>query len=314
MSRPAWLVTGQTCPLPAARPRWARADYLAKTLDDIQKILAEDMHHTGTAARPGLLQPLEPRVKVAGLGLLLVAVALTASLQALVVFHGLLFAVALACGIGVRAYLVRTLLPAAVFAGVAVLPAVLSWVTPGEPLLFVYQGPGWRFGPLALPPDLAVTRQGLTAAATVFCRAAASLGLVALLVKTTRWTVITKALQSLGIPAVFVAVLDLTYRYLFLFLLLLTDYLLGRRSRLVGREAPVSRLEWVGGTLAGFLRMAGEYSKEIAAAMQARGYSGESRQVLAVRPGGQEAIFLAAVLAIVISLVGGIHFGRIFGF
>ena len=310
MNRPAWLVTGHTCPLPAPRLRWARADYLTKTLGDIQKIIAEDMHHAGTAARPGLLQPVEPRVKVAGLGLLLVAVALTASLTALALFHGLLFVVALACGIGARAYLARTVVPAAVFAGVAVLPAVFSWVTPGEPLFFVYQG----VGPLALPPDLAVTRQGLTAAVMVFGRAAASLGLVTLLVKTTRWPVITKALQSLGIPAVFVAVLDLTYRYLFLFLLLLTDYLLGRRSRLVGREAPVSRLEWVGGTLAGFLRMAGEYSKEIAAAMQARGYNGESRMTIAGRPGGREAVFLAAVLVIAVSLVGGIHFGRIFGF
>lgn len=311
---PAWLATGGPGPLPAARRRWGRADYLTKTLADIQRILAEDMHHAGTAARPGLLQGVEPRVKAAGLGLLLVATALTASLTALALFHGLLLAAALASGLGVRAYLARAWLPAAVFAGIVVIPAIFSWVTPGEPLIIIYQGAGWRLGPLSLPPDLAVTRQGLTAAATVLFRAAASLGLVALLVKTTRWPVLTKALQGLGIPAVFVTVLDLTYRYLFLFLLLLTDYLLGRRSRLVGREAAGSRLEWVGGTLAGFLRLAGEYSKEIAAAMQARGYSGENRQAVSARPGGRELAFLAVVVIIAISLAGGVHLGRITGF
>ncbi|HWQ61736.1 MAG TPA: hypothetical protein VN521_05455 [Negativicutes bacterium] len=53
---PTWLATGETCPLPAAKRRWRRADYLTKTLADIQKIMAEDMLQTGVAARPGLLQ------------------------------------------------------------------------------------------------------------------------------------------------------------------------------------------------------------------------------------------------------------------
>ncbi len=305
---PTWLASGETGPLPAAKHRWRRADYLTKTLADIQKIMAEDVLQTGIAARAGFLQACEPRVKVAGTALLLLAVALTASLSALAAVHGLLFLAALAAGIGPRPYLVRTWLPALIFAGLPVLPAVFSWVTPGEPLYIVHSGAVWQAGPLTLPAELAVTRQGLTAAAMVLLRAAASLGLVVLLVKTTRWPVLTKALQSLGIPAVFVMVLELAYRYLFLFLLLLADYLLGRRSRLVGGEKPLMKLAWIGGTLAGFLRLAGEYSQEIAAAMQARGFGGGSQAPLAQRPGWREAWFIAVITVICIGLVGGSHF------
>ncbi len=305
---PSWLSTGEPSPLPSAKRRWRRADYLAKTLADIQKIMAEDMLQTGVAARPGLLQPIEPRVKVVGLVMLLLAVALTASIPALAALHGLLILTALASGIGPKTYLLRVWLPALLFAGLVVLPAIFSWVTPGDPLIFVYRGE-WRLGPLALPADLAVTRQGLTAAVMVLLRSAASLGLVMLLVKTTRWPALTKAFQSLGVPAVFVLVLELTYRYLFLFLLLLADFLLGRRSRLVGGESPLDRLEWIGGTLAGFLRLAGEYSREIAAAMTARGFGGAAQPAPAVRPGPGEAVYLVAVIAICFILLGGINLG-----
>jgi cobalt/nickel transport system permease protein len=300
---PDWLATAETGPLLAARRRWRRADYLAKTLNDIQTIMAEDMLQTGVAARPGLLQPLEPRSKVLGTALLLLAVAATASLPALAAIHALLLAAALASGVGPRPYLLRTWLPALIFAGLVVLPAAFSWVTPGDPVLFVYRGPG----PAGLPADLAVTRQGLTAAAMVLLRSAASLGLVVLLVKTTRWPVLTKAIQALGVPAVFVMVLELTYRYLFLFLLLLADFLLGRRSRLVGGESARAKLEWIGGTLAGFLRLAGEYSREIAAAMTARGFGGPARSAPSARPGLGDAVYLAVVIAICLALVGGIH-------
>ncbi len=307
---PTWLATNGACPLPAAKHRWRRADYLTKTLADIQKIMAEDMVQAGVAARQGLLQAYEPRVKVAATVLLLLAVALTTSLHALAAFHGLLLLTALASGISLRSYLLRTWTPALIFAGVAVLPAIFSWVTPGSPLFVIYSGAEWRVGPLALPSELTVTRQGLTSAAMVMLRAAASLGLIVLLVKTTRWPALTKALHYLGMPAVFAMVLELTYRYLFLFLLLLADYLLGRRSRLVGGEAPLSGLRWTGGTLAGFLRLAGEYGQEIAAAMQARGFSGEIQTVPPQRPGKRDAALFVIVIIIGLGIVGGAKLGR----
>lgn len=314
MQLPTGLTDCDTRPLPAAKRRWGRADYLEKTLADIQRIMAEDMYQAGVAGGAGLLQGIEPRTKAAGLLLLLLAVAMTGSLLALAVAQLLIFLAALCSRIGWRDYLVRTWLPAAVFAGLVVLPAVLSWVTPGEAVLIVYQGQDWRLGPLALPPDLAITLQGVKSASMVTLRSATSLGAILLLVKTTRWPVLTKALQALGLPGLFVMVLDLTYRYLFLFLLLVADYLLGRRSRLVGRETPGAKLAWIGGTLAGFLRTAGEYSQEIAAAMQARGYDGENRLALTARAGGRDACFLLAVLLLSISLWGGIYLGPAFGF
>ncbi|MDR3566252.1 MAG: cobalt ECF transporter T component CbiQ [Negativicutes bacterium] len=313
MNIPVWLDRTDPSPLPVKKSTHNRADYLEKTLTDIQKVMAEDMYQAGMAARPGFLQKLSPQVKVVGIGLLLMAVALTGSLPALLGIHALLIMVALLSGIGFTAYLARVWLPALFFAGLAVLPGVLSWVTPGQPLWVIYSGASWHFGPVTVPAELAVTRQGLVAAAQVLLRSAASLGLVVLVVKTTRWPVLTKAMGRLGLPSLFVMVLDLAYRYLFLFLLLLSDYLWGRRSRLVGVERASAKLVWIGGALAGFLRMAGEYSREITASMQARGYDGSNHYVLTNRVTLADMVFFTATVVIAAMMLGGAQFVRTIG-
>lgn len=313
MSLPVWLGQTDCTPLPVKKFRQGRADYLEKTLTDIQRVMAEDLYQTAAAARTGFLQNLNPQIKLVGIGLVLSAVALTGSLSALIVIHGLLLFTVLVSKIGIKAYLIRAWLPAALFSGVAVLPGIFSWITPGQPLLIIYQGAGWHLGSMVLPTELTVTRQGLTAAGQVLLRSAASLGLVVLLVKTTRWPVLTKALGRLGLPGLFVMVLDLAYRYLFLFLLLFSDYLWGRRSRLVGVERTGAKLAWIGGALAGFLRLAGEYSKEITAAMQARGYDGGNHHALAAGVRAADISFLAAAVLIVVFMLGGAQLVRIFG-
>lgn len=312
---PGWLGAAEYGELPAVRRRWwRRTGYLEKTLADIQQVMAEDMYQSAIAAEAGVLQRIEPRVKLAGTGILLLAVALSPSLAALAAVHLLLVGVAMLSGVKICKYMKRVWIPALVFAGLAALPGTLSWVTPGDTVAVLYQGTGWHIGSFFLPEQLSVTRQGLMAAAFVLFRAAASLGLVTLLVQTTRWPVLTKAIGGLGLPAVFVMVLDLTYRYLFLFLLLLSEYILGRKSRLVAVETSQGRLTWIGGALAGFFRMLWQYSQEITAAMQARGYTGANPQSLPTRLAVLDVCFLSVVVLVAISMWGGSHFAGKFNF
>ena len=308
---PTWLATTEYRPLMKPSSRWwRRADYLEKTLADIQQVMAEDMFQAGIATGEGWLQRIEPRVKVLGVGMLLFAVALAPTLTILAMVHMVLLLTARLSGIGWTAYLKRVWLPALVFAGIAMLPGVINWVTPGEAVVVLYQNMAWHVGSLWFPKELTITRQGITAACFVLMRASASLGLVVLLVKTTRWPVLTKAIGSMGLPIVFVMVLDLTYRYLFLFLLLLSEYLLGRKSRLVAVEKTGSGLVWIGSSLAGFFRMLWQYSHEINSAVVARGFTGDNHQTLSVHPAIRDLFFLIIVFIICIIVWGGAGFAR----
>lgn len=306
---PVWLAVTEERPLPTpAKGWWRRTDYLEKTLADIQQVMAEDMFQARIAGAAGWLQGIEPRVKVVGVFLLLLAVGMASSLVKLLIIQVLLLATAWLSNISWTAYLKRVWLPALLFTGIAMLPGIINWITPGETVLVVYQGLSWHIGTFSLPGELTITKQGLAAACFVLLRATASLGLVVLLVKTTHWSQLTKALNSMGLPVVFVLVLDLTYRYLFLFLLLLSEYLLGRRSRLVAVEKPSSRLVWIGSALAGFFRMLWQYSHEINIAMIARGFTGENYHSVANRPVIRDFYFLIIAVIVAISVWGGTRF------
>lgn len=105
---PVWLSEAEYRPLiePSAR-WWRRTDYLEKTLADIQQVMAEDMFQAGIATGDGWLQRIEPRVKVFGVGMLLLTVAMAPSLIMLAIVHMVLLLTARLSGIGSRAYLKR---------------------------------------------------------------------------------------------------------------------------------------------------------------------------------------------------------------
>lgn len=280
--------------LPQCHKQRGRADYLEKMLTSISRVVTEDTYQAKLAGKVNFLQQLDPRIKLAGTLLLILAAALTANLYFLLALQILLIGAAASAGINFKSYFSRVWAPALLFSGVAVLPAIFSWVTPGETLVGIHQG-----------TNLTITKQGLTGAVFVLLRTTASLGMALLLVKTTRWPLLTRALGSLGIPGIFVMVLDLTYRYIFLFLTLLSEYILGRKSRLVAAENSRSRFEWIGSALAGFFRLSLEYSQEVTSAMLARGYTGEVQEVLPLRAKKPDWCFVAIVIIICIGMWGG---------
>ncbi|MBK7600130.1 MAG: hypothetical protein IPJ07_17055 [Acidobacteria bacterium] len=82
--------------------------------------------------------------------------------------------------------------------------------------------------------DWAVTAQGLTSATFLIGRVETSVTLSLLLVLCTPWTTVLKALRVLCVPAVFIVILGMTYRYIFLLLQKSREMLEARQSRMVG--------------------------------------------------------------------------------
>ena len=116
--------------------------YLEKTLGDIQRIMTEDMYQAAMEARQGLFQRLNPQVKVVGVAVLILSVQFTRSMPILLAIHGLVLVLALASGISLLAYALRTWVPVAFFSGIVLVPGLFSCITPGEPLVTIYQGMG----------------------------------------------------------------------------------------------------------------------------------------------------------------------------
>ncbi len=232
-----------------------------RTLDGLLHAMERAVSAEVGAAGAGWLQSLDPRAKLAGLLSLIAAVALSHRLAviAALLVTGLLLAVA--SQVRLSTLLSGVWLTAVGFSFALALPAV--FLTPGRsvatlPLV------GWT-----------VTATGLTSAAYLVLRVAAAATFGFLLVFTTRWSHVLKALRALGVPVVLVAVLAMTYRYILLLLEAAHDMFVARRSRAVGRLMAGERRRLAGQSAGVLLGRSLQLSGEVYLAMQARGFRGE---------------------------------------
>jgi cobalt ECF transporter T component CbiQ len=209
----------------------------------------------------GLLQRLDPRVKIVGLFSLIIAASLSRKLEII----GGIFLVALGLAILSRIPLLilakRGWITALLFTGFIAAPSI--FITPGN---IIYRLPllGWT-----------VTAQGLTSATFLIGRVETSVTLSLLLVLCTPWTTVLKALRVLCVPAVFIVILGMTYRYIFLLLQKSREMLEARQSRMVGElDSRQSRRLAVAGIVV-LLGKTFELSSEVYLAMLSRGFRGD---------------------------------------
>jgi cobalt/nickel transport system permease protein len=285
---PAWLTQPMQVRPTAGR---RRVDFIDRALRESARFVSDTVLAERVARGPGFLQSLDARTKLLTFVGLLVAASFLRHLPSLWLLGAAVAAAASLSGVGGRALLNRVwwLMPAT-FAVIA-LPAALSVVTPGDPLVVLHRSHG---GPLA---DLSITRQGLAAAALVVTRIAVGVVLAVTLALTTRWQELLKAAHT-PVTAPFVFILSMSYRYLFVLLRSFEDMHLALRARTISPRAVSEQRRWVGSRIGALFLESRRLSEGVYAAMLARGYRGEPRALVGARFRAGEAAWVAGTLAV----------------
>jgi cobalt ECF transporter T component CbiQ len=214
-----------------------------------------------SAKKNGLLQKLDPRIKIAAVFPLIVIAALARRLGVIVALFATALVLALLSKVPMATLTKRVWLGVLTFTGFISFPAL--FLTPG---LAIYTLPllGWS-----------VTEQGLRAAMYLIMRAETAATFSVLLVLCTPWSFVLKALRVLRLPIVLVVILGITYRYIFLFLRNAHDMFMSRKSRLVGhldgREQRRAATASAGVLMSKTIQLSGD----VYLAMRSRGFQGE---------------------------------------
>ena len=271
---PVWLLAtaggADAPPAPPGRRRRLFTDHLLGTMAAwAERALTSDE----LARRPGLLQRLDPRVKLVSLLAVIVVAALSTRVGVLLVLLGLAVALVPASRLGLGQFAGRAWAFVPLFTALIMLPAAFSVVTPGRAVLTV-----WSHGaPWPLPDALAVTAPGLLVFARLVLRVTTVVSFSVLLTLTTPWSDLLKALRAVGVPRGLVFVLAVAYRYVFTLVRLVQDMALARTSRLVGRVSTGEDRRFLGGTVAAVFGKSQATSEQVYLAMVSRGYTGEAR-------------------------------------
>jgi cobalt/nickel transport system permease protein len=213
------------------------------------------------ARRDGLLQSLDPRVKLAGILALIVSVAVSQRIAVILALFGVALVLAVSSRVPLRTLAVKVWIGVFLFTGLIALPALT--LTPGTVV--------YRLPLLAWP----VTAQGLRGAAYLVTRVETTATFALLLVLSTPWSHLLKALRVFRVPVVLVVTLGMTYRYIFLMLSTAREMFESRRSRLVGALDGRQRRRLAAASAGVLLSKSLQLSNDVYLAMQSRGFRGE---------------------------------------
>ncbi len=269
---PEWLTAREIalCPCGCIGKR-RKANFVEKTIIGAANVLKQAMFSADVASQPGLLQRIQPAVKVVTMLALLMATAVVRHLSILVALYAATLAIAVASGLPLWFFVKRVWLFIPIFTGVIVVPATLNLITPGRVVIPL----GTWFG-----HSVGVTAQGLTSAGLIVARVATSISLVVLLTLTTPWNKLLAALRTMRVPKMFVLVLGMAYRYIFYLLETVTDMYTARKSRTANhRNNTSSGRAFVAATAGATFGKAHALSIEVHDAMVARGYTGNARSI-----------------------------------
>jgi len=215
----------------------------------------------------GLLNRLDPRIKLLSLGLLLLGVNLTWHLQVAGLFFGISLAMLLVSG-----------LPLNFVCWHLKAPAALAFLVGG---LLALSGPGKFF---AWP-----TTESLTLGFTVILKVLSSFIFFLALVGTSPLFKTLRAARSLGVPEKLLALFVFTYRYTFILLDSLKNLKIAMIARGFREKTDLHTYRLKGRLYAFLLWRAYEETERVLLAMYARGFS--SLSVRALSPIRKNEIF-----------------------
>ncbi|MFH1189191.1 MAG: cobalt ECF transporter T component CbiQ [Candidatus Omnitrophota bacterium] len=240
-------------------------NFIERSMSAAVSFLKESVFSDEYASKRGLLQSLDPRMKFATFAIFLLSILFSRSITALFYFYAISLGLARLSNIGMGYFLKRTWIFIPLFSLFIAVPALFSAFTPGDTLAS-FEALGFR---------LAVTRQGLSVATLFVMRVVTSVSFVILLSMTTRHFELLKALRVFGAPQVFVMILGMCYRYIYLFAQLIENTFLAIKSRAGTDVRAGAGRRVIAWNIASLWYRSYRLNEEVYNAMLSRGYWGE---------------------------------------
>ena len=260
----------------------SRHFFIESTIRAFARALARALASEQLVTHRGVLQAFDPRVRVAGVFSLVVASTVSRRLWVIAFLLVAAVLLALSSGIRLQTLITRVWLIVLGFTGVIALPAIL--ITPGITVV--------SFG------GLAVTEQGLRAAALLILRVETAATLTTTLVLCTRWTHILKSLRTVRVPTEVVTMLAMTHRYIFLFIETANQMFESRQSRMIGALSGSEQRRVASRTAGVLLSKSIDLSEEVYLAMQSRVFRGDMQLITEFRMRALDYAGLAGFLAL----------------
>lgn len=242
------------------------SSFIERSIVGALSFLKESAFSDEAALRKGFLQSISPALKIAAFLFFIILIMVTKNIFALLGIYTAALLLACLSRISLGFFLKRTWVFIPLFSLFIAIPALFSFVTPGEALV-VFKIAGLK---------MIITRQGLCGAGLFIMRVTDSVSFAVLLSVTTRHFELLRALRIFKIPQVFVMTLGMCYRYIFLFVEIVENMCLAIKSRIGSGVHYKKGQRVVSCNIACLWIRSCKLNQDVYKAMLSRGYKGEA--------------------------------------
>jgi cobalt ECF transporter T component CbiQ len=255
-----------------------RSSYIEKGIGHLSEMITAGYLNVGQESGKGFFQKLDPRVKVIFLIFFVVIVSLKTAIFPEAVITLFIFLLVVSSRINLAQFYKRIAGLTFLFGFLVVFPSAFNVVTPGELILpVIHLSRPYEFLIYHVPEEIGLTRQGVDGVMMLCLRMMNSLAISLLVIYTTPFNRIIKALQVFRVPQALLLVITLSYKYIFIFAKTVESMYFARKSRLVGMVRDDEARTWVAGRIAHMFRKSMSRYEELFRAMVARGFAEEVR-------------------------------------
>ncbi len=257
--------------------RWS-TPFLERGIDRLAAMIKTGYSQWHFSTMKGFFQGIDARVKILFLIFFVILVSLKKEIGSEILIGLTIFFLMLLSRLEVLQLYKRIFSFALIFGSLVALPSALNLFREGEVLFTLLSlSTPYEFWIYSIPERIGVTREGLYGVGMMTLRIINSLSITFLVLYTTPFPQIIKALKVFKLPDAALIVITLSYKYLFLFAGTVEDMHLAKKSRLI-REIP--RREgrgWIAGRIVLIFRKTRSRAEEVFKAMLCRGFSDSIR-------------------------------------
>jgi cobalt/nickel transport system permease protein len=250
--------------------------YIDKGIESFADILRDGYAQWEVATGKGFLHEIDTRIKVIFWLFLVIIISLKKSILPELGIFSAVFVLSLLSRINLLNFYRKIFLLGFVFGFLIALPSALNFITYGKMVIPIVTLPkAYDFWVYHIPKVIGITKEGMTVVAMLTLRVLNSLSVSFLILYTTPFPEIVKALKVLRVPDTFLVIISLAYKYIFIFARVVSDMYLAKKSRLAGSVDGQEARNWVAGRMALLFRKTQLKCDEVFKAMIGRGFSGE---------------------------------------
>ncbi|HEX8949895.1 MAG TPA: energy-coupling factor transporter transmembrane component T [Dissulfurispiraceae bacterium] len=263
---------------PKAREGAAKLSFIDKGLKYAARVVHTGYIQWETASGKGLLQGTDARVKALFFIFFIVIVSLKRELSAEAAISAFILVLAVLSRLRLFAFYRKVLLAGLVFGLAVALPSSLNSISGGRVLFPILTLPrAYDFWIYHIPREIGITREGLLGVALLTLRVVNSFSLSLLMISTTPFPELVRALKAFRVPDAVLIMLTLAYKYIFIFARTIEELHLAKRSRIAGEVSGAEGREWIAGRIVFIFRKTRIKCDEVFNAMLGRGFSGVVR-------------------------------------